>query len=194
MLIDWSKLLQPPFLNYNYQNQTPLLNKSSGGILVSAWQGTYTNYVRYVCDCESRARPDLIVAYQPDFTQSPQKLITNWSEDLKTILAQRVPCLLTFATGEEKQRAAQALTTSFHANFLAIQPNEFSSLLLRQVTNKPNHVYAINGFAMIMRGFTGGGNSTTSSMIDPATRYLKLNNACAATTANSNNNEYLMGN
>ena len=192
MLIDWSKLLQAPYhYHHHYHHQT---------IQISAWQGTYTNYVRYMCNSSGRARrADLIVAYQPDFAHlPPHKLRTNWSDALNTILSLRVPCLLTFATGEEKQRAAQALATSFHANFLAVQPNEFSSLLLRQLANKPNQVYALNGFAIVMRGFSNTSaptspTTTTVQCIDPVTRYIKLNsNGNCCTT--SPNNDYLFGN
>lgn len=191
MLIDWSKLIKPP-------NVLPPPNRSLGGhhnssINITAWQGSYSNFVRYcgggcVSAWDSRLRADLVVSFHPDFVTQPSRQIAagskskttttaplaNWTDDLRTLLVQqqRTPCLFTFSTSEEKQRAAQALATTFQANFMCIKPNEFSSLLLRQVPSKPNHVFATNGFSMFIRGSNSSGGS--GGVIDPVTRYLKL--------------------
>lgn len=203
MLIDWSRLLKPP----NAQKQTLNNSPPNTSIHVSAWQGTYSNFMRYCVGNIGVA--DLVVSFHPDFTVQPSKLtdsnntttakspktpLASWSDDLRTILVQQrqVPCLFTFATSEEKQRAAQALTTSFQANFVGIKPNEFSSLLLRSTPSKPNQVFSTNGFSMFLKGSNSSllptqQNITTSQAVDPISRFFKVNSNNCAT-------DYLLGN
>lgn len=219
MLIDWSKLIKPPNA---LATTTTLYNSTS--INVTAWQGSYSNFLRYcvggMAAWDNRLRADLVVSFHPDFVSQPkskssrlsssssassssssqqqqqQSPLANWSDDLRTLLVQQrtTPCLFTFATSEEKQRGAQALATSFQANFMCIKPNEYSSLLLRQVANKPNHVFATNGFSVFVRGSNAGATTMSNninnnnSVIDPVTRYLKLGTAAAPSTPN----EYLL--
>ena len=69
------------------------------------------------------------------------------------LLTGHYPCLFTFSDKEENQRAHSVLA-AFQAHFVAMHGNQFSSLLLKQATNRPNHVQAVNSFAMIIKGFT----------------------------------------
>ena len=148
--IDWSKLLRPPFMKTELQNSLPLNDKH---LYVSSWQGSYSNYVKYVCQIEGYSLPDLVVSFHPNFTQSPHKLITtDWNDDLKIILTCDLPCLFTFYDKDEKQKAFNALN-SFQTNIVSIRSNQFSSLMLKQVPTKPNCIYATNSFYMIIKGF-----------------------------------------
>lgn len=216
MLIDWSKLIKPP-------NVLPPPNRSlshhqhhhQSSINITAWQGSYSNFVRYcgggcVSAWDSRLRADLVVSFHPDFVTQPSQVagsksktktttttlpLANWTDDLRTLLVQqqRTPLLFTFSTSEEKQRAAQALATTFQANFMCIKPNEFSSLLLRQVPNKPNHVFATNGFSMFIRGSNSSASGGSGGVIDPVTRYLKLGSTPTnGTTTTNTPTDYLL--
>ena len=147
--LDWSKLLNPPFMKTQMHKSLPLSDKH---LHVSAWQGTYSNYIRYACQIEDFATPDLVVSFHPSFTSSPQKLVIDWTDDLKVILTSQFPCLFTFFDKEEKQKAFNILN-AFQANFVCVQSNQFSSLMLKQMAIKPNHVYASNSFYLIINGF-----------------------------------------
>ncbi len=128
----------------------PLANNKE--IYVSAWQGSYSHYIRYACQIEGYSLPDLTVAFHPTFTSSPQRLINDWTDDLKVILNSGRPCLLTFSDAVEKERAFRVLN-AFQAHFVSVESNQFSSLMLKQVPAKPNQVFAANSFSMIIKGF-----------------------------------------
>ena len=162
MVMDYTHLLQPPFMKTQLQNCLPLNNKN---LYISAWQGTYTNYIRYACQIEGYSQPDLVVSFQPNFTTSPHKLIMDWTDDLKIILTNNFPCLFTFSDKDERQKAYNVLN-AFQTNFISVQSNQFSSLMLKQIATKPNHVISTNSFYMIIKGFTG---------IELETRHLKCN-------------------
>ncbi len=148
-LTDWSKMIQAPFMKAELQHSLPLNNKN---LFISAWQGTYSNYIKYACQIEGYSQPDLVVSFHPNFTSSPHKLITEWTDDLKVILTNNFTCLFTFYDKDEKQKAYMALN-AFQTNFISIQSNQFSSLMLKQMSTRPNHVYAANSFYMIVKGF-----------------------------------------
>lgn len=116
------------------------------------FKGTYSNYIGYACQIEGYSLPDLVVSFHPSFTSSPQKLINDWTDDLKVILNNKFPCLLTFSDKDENQKAYNVLS-AFQSNFLSVQSNQFSSLMLKQINGKPNSVYAANSFYIIIDGF-----------------------------------------
>ncbi|CAF0720062.1 unnamed protein product [Brachionus calyciflorus] len=149
-LIDWSKLMQNPVLKKDLD-----LLMSKRGVYLSAWQGSYSNYIKYACNnSDGYLEPDLVVAFDPNFTKSPHKLITDWTDDLKVILTNSYPCLFTFSDKLELDKASNILN-AFQTNIISCQSNQFSSLLLRQydVLNKPQRVYASNGFFILFKGF-----------------------------------------
>ena len=147
--VDWSKELQAPFMKTQLNNSLPIGKKN---LYVSAWQGTYSHYIKYVCQIEGYAQPDLVVSFQPNFTKSPHKLIMDWTDDLKIIITNNFSCLFTFSDKEEKQKAFNVLN-AFQTNFISVQSNQFSSLMLKQVSNKPNCVFAKSSFFIIIQGF-----------------------------------------
>lgn len=149
LVLDWSRLLKPPFMKTQLHKSLPLHDKN---LYISAWQGNYSNYIRYACQIEGYSHPDLVVSFHPGFTSSPHKLINDWTDDLKIILTYNFPCLFTFYDREEKQRAFNILN-AFQSNFLCAESNQFSSLMLKQMPNKPNHVYSSNSFLIVIRGF-----------------------------------------
>lgn len=152
--VDWSKLLNRPFMKTEMHKSLPLHERD---LYVSGWQGSYSNYIRYACQIEGYALPDLVVSFHPSFTSSPQKLINDWTDDLKVILNSNFPCLLTFSDREEKQKAFNVLN-AFQSNFVGVESNQFSSLMLKQMQTKPNHVYAANSFFIIINGFDTDGS------------------------------------
>ncbi len=147
--VDWSKLMNRPFMKAEMHKSLPLNDKE---LFISAWQGSYSNYIRYACQIEGYSLPDLVVSFHPSFTSSPQKLINDWTDDLKVILNNRLPCLLTFSDSDEKQKAYNVLN-AFQSNFVSVESNQFSSLMLKQMATKPNHVYAANSFYIVIDGF-----------------------------------------
>jgi hypothetical protein len=146
---DWSKVLKAPFMKTQLHKSLPLTDKN---LYISAWQGSYSNYIKYACQIEGYSHPDLVVSFHPGFTSSPHKLINDWTDDLKIILTNNFPCLFTFYDKEEKQKAFNILS-AFQSHFLYAQSNQFSSLLLKQMQAKPNHVYASNSFLIVIKGF-----------------------------------------
>lgn len=159
--IDWSKLLNKPFMKTSMNKSLPLNNNKE--IYISAWQGSYTNYIRYACQIEGYSLPDLTVSFHPSFTSSPQKLINDWTDDLKIILNNNFPCLLTFSDDVEKEKAYKVLN-AFQSNFVSIESNQFSSLMLKQIPSKPNHVFAANSFSMIIDGFASAQTESAYSI------------------------------
>lgn len=147
--LDWTKLLKSPFMKTQLHKSLPLNDKN---LYISAWQGSYSNYIKYVCEIEGYSHPDLVVSFHPSFTSSPHKLINEWTDDLKIILTNNFPCLFTFYDKEEKQKAFNILN-AFQSNFICVQSNQFSSLMLKQMQAKPNHVYASNSFSIVIKGF-----------------------------------------
>jgi hypothetical protein len=140
--INWSKMT---YLRKNFAN---IYN-----FLVTFWQGNYSNYIKYSNQIEEfYTKPDLVVSFHSGFAQTP-KLTAEWTDDLKVILAYNFPCLFTFQDKEEKERAYNVLD-GFQAAFLSIQSNQFGSLLLKQIENKPNHIHAKNGFSIAVKGFS----------------------------------------
>ena len=124
---------------------------------MSAWQGAYSHYIKYVCQIEGYAQPDLVVSFQPNFTMSPHKLIMDWTDDLKIIITHNFACLFTFSDKDEKQKAYNVLD-AFQTQFIAAQANQFSSLMLKQVAQRPNCVYAKSSFHIIIKGFKSDSN------------------------------------
>ena len=173
VVIDWSKMLHPPFMKTQLQKSLPMAHKN---LYISAWQGTYSNYIKYACQIEGYAHPDMVVSFHPGFTSSPHKLITDWTDDLKIILVNNYPCLFTFYDREEKQKAFNALS-AFQTNISSLESNQFSSLMLKQMANKPNHVYASNSFLMIIRGF--------AASCEADSRYLTSSQSLKANDASS---------
>lgn len=158
--VDWCKMLQSPFMRTNFQKSLPANQKN---LFISAWTGNYSNYIRYVCRIEDYAQPDLVVSFHPDFASCPQKLITDWTDNLKVILMNNYPCLFTFYDKDEKQKAFKSLN-AFQTNIICLESNQFSSLLLKQMPSRPNHVYAANSFLMLLRGFSNVISSSFSSV------------------------------
>lgn len=140
--INWTKT------TYLRRNLTRVYN-----FFLTFWQGNYSDYIKYSNQVpEYYTKPDLVVSFHPSFTRSPhQKLITDWTDDLRVILANNLTCLFTFDDKDEKERAF-SLLGAFHTNFIHMGSNQFSSLLLRQVDNKPNETYSKNAFSMCVRG------------------------------------------
>lgn len=156
-LIDWSKLIQSPVLKKDFD-----LLRSKRGIFVSAWQGSYSNYIKYACNnSEGFLEPDLVVAFDPSFTKSPHKLITDWTDELKIILTSNFSCLFTFSDKLELDKAFNILN-AFQTNIVTCQSNRFSSLMFRQdEPTKPNNVHSTNGFYILLKGFSNKNNSLT---------------------------------
>ena len=141
--INWSKMT---YMRKNFAN---IYN-----FFITFWQGKYCNYIKYSNQLEEYyTKPDLVVSFHPSFTKSPQKLIIDWTDDLKVILTYNLTCLFTFYDKDEKEKAFNLLN-AFQTNFVSIKSNQFSSLLLKQAENKPNQIYAKNGFEMIIKGFS----------------------------------------
>lgn len=149
LLIDWAKLFNNPFMKTDLKKSLPLGNKD---IFISAWHGTYSNYINYACQIEGYSRPDLVVSFHPSFTTSPQKLINEWTDDLKIILTNEFSCLFTFYDKDEGQKAFNILN-AFQAKFICVQTNQFSSLTLKQTPNRPNHIHASNSVMILIKGF-----------------------------------------
>lgn len=154
--IDCSKVLKAPFMKTQMHKSLPLTDKN---LYISAWQGSYANYIKYACQIEGYSHPDLVVSFHPGFTSSPLKLINDWTDDLKIILTNNFPCLFTFYDKEEKEKAFNILN-AFQSNFLCAQSNQFSSLMLKQMQSKPNHVYASNSFIIVIKGFLSTENDS----------------------------------
>ncbi len=172
--LDWSKALQAPFMKTQLNNSLPMGKKN---LYVSAWQGTYSHYIKYVCQIEGYAQPDLVVSFQPNFTKSPHKLIMDWTDDLKIIITNNFSCLFTFSDKDEKQKAFNVLN-AFQTNFISVQSNQFSSLMLKQVPNKPNCVFAKSSFLIIIQGFKSdnenGNNHVNSEQIAGTINFKSL--------------------
>ena len=177
--VDWSKALPAPFMKTQLNNSLPLGQKS---LYVSAWQGTYAHYIKYVCQIEGYAQPDLVVAFQPNFAKSPHKLMMDWTDDLKIILTNSFACLFTFSDKDEKQKAFNVLD-AFQTHFVSVQSNQFSSLMLKQLPQKPNCVYAKSSFCIVIRGFKRDSESSANKYLNSEltlgrTSFYKMKNIC----------------
>ena len=149
-LIDWSKLMQSPVMKKDIS-----LLRSKRAVFISAWQGSYSNYIKYACNnSDGFLEPDLVVAFDPTFTKSPQKLITDWTDELKIILTSNYSCLFTFSDKPELEKAFNILN-AFQTNIMSCQSNQFGSLMFRQNDPaKPNNVNSTNGFFILIKGFS----------------------------------------
>ncbi len=155
--INWSKTT---YLRKNLLNN----NNLESEIFVTFWQGTYFNYVKYSYEIEEHyTKPDLIVSFHPNFTRSPKKLLTEWSDDLRIILTNNLTCLFTLGDREEKEKA-YSLLNAFQTNFVSMKSNQFSSLLLRQNDSKPNQTHAKNGYTIIIKGFNNNNSNNCDNL------------------------------
>ena len=186
MCFDWSKHLRSPaalFIDDNDDDEHENENDEDG-MHISAWCGTYADYLRERAGYERATRePDLVVAFHPaafstlsskslDEQEQAQREeeLESLMHDLDAVMAHRLPCLLTFNDRVSKERAAAALNARIghlvaaSASWrqrrprLVVRPNEFSSLRLKQVPHKPNEIYAANSYYILIRdgGFGGG--------------------------------------
>ncbi|RNA17815.1 MSS51 mitochondrial [Brachionus plicatilis] len=154
-LIDWSKLVQSPVLKKDFD-----LLRSKRSVVLSGWQGSYANYIKYACkNSDGFLEPDLVVAFDPTFTKSAHQLITDWTDELKIVLTSNYSCLFTFSDKLELDKAFNLLN-AFQTNVVACQPNQFSSLMFRQSDpTQPNNVHSANGYFILLKGFSNRNGS-----------------------------------
>lgn len=149
VLVDWSKLIRKKTLSNNNVIESLLHTNAAKTISFYSWHGTYADFIKFTNEFKEFTRPDLVVAFSPDFVGSTPS--AHWKDDLRLILKNNLPCLFTFSTNEQVSGATGVLN-SLNANIAYVESNEFSSLLLRQTPAKPNSVSLLNGYCLFAKG------------------------------------------
>ncbi|CAF5201258.1 unnamed protein product, partial [Rotaria magnacalcarata] len=91
-----------------------------------------------------RPAADLIV-----YLNAVHLFLPSNKEELKSMLTKKRPTLLTFEDQEEFYQAQRCLSTK-GANIHQAGINQFSSLVIRQRSNKPNSTYSKNTYQILL--------------------------------------------